>query len=182
MNDDSGNGQTVHDLVGIWSWQASTNLVIACERVCEYINVAPELGQHGISPERFRAAIHPDDRPALARSVAAAMRGKDGLCVDYRVRSTLHGTRWVRSRGRCFRSEDGRVTHLSGYLSDISPPVHAFPAKTERTGEQALIDHLTQARDLASSLDYDLLRALIDATLLETGYQIASRLGADSGL
>lgn len=177
MNDDSIDDQTVLDLVGIWNWQVSTNLVIACARVCEYINVPSELGLHGISPDRFKAAIHPEDRPGLERGVAAAIAGEDSLSVEYRLLSTLHGTRWVRSHGRCFRAENGRLTYMSGYLSDIVPPVvHPFPVKSNQAREQALVDQLTQARDLAISLDYDLLRAMIDATLLETGYQIAARL------
>ncbi|ALN72452.1 MULTISPECIES: PAS domain-containing protein [unclassified Aureimonas] len=176
MNDDSKDGAGLLDLIGIWNWQVSTNLVIACERVCEYINVPRELGQHGIALERFQAAIHPDDRSGLTRGIAAAMAGENSMTVDYRLRSILHGTRWVRSRARCFRTADGRLTYISGYLSDIAPPLRPVPDRSRKAREGSLVDHLTQARDLAASLDYDLLRALIDATLLETGYQIAARL------
>ncbi|ALN75161.1 PAS domain-containing protein [Aureimonas sp. AU20] len=176
MVNDPETDEAVRDLIGIWNWQVSSNLVIACERVCEYINVPVELGRHGMSPERFIAAIHPDDRAALDEVVKMAIEAGDSMVVEYRLRSTLHGTRRVRSQGRCFRTPAGRLTHISGYLTDIE---RSQPSKLEHEGqepERTLVDLLTKARELAASLDYGMVGALIDATLLETGFQIAARL------
>ncbi|ALN75634.1 PAS domain-containing protein [Aureimonas sp. AU20] len=178
MNDSEDN-QIVRNLVGIWNWQVSTNLVTACDQVCEYINVPPETGRHGVKPERFIAAIHPDDREQLARIVATVIAEGNSLTAEYRLMSRLHGTRWVRSIGRCFRTANGDLTHISGYLVDIDPPL-SHPLESERKEqEMALIDHLLQARDLAVSLNYKMVCALIDATLLETGYQTAAVLEAE---
>lgn len=176
MNDTRSDGEEARGLIGIWTWHLGTNLVIACDRVCEHIDVPPEQGLHGIKPERFIAAIHSADRAALVVSTRAAMDGRDTFAAEYRIRSALHGTCWVRSIGRCFRNAEGRLSHISGYLTHMDEPPSPPPEKSREELEADLVDHLIHARDLAGDLGHDMLRRLIEATLLEAAHAIAERL------
>ncbi len=166
-------------LIGIWNWHVSSNLVIACQRVCEYINVSAEAGRHGIAPERFRAAIHVDDWPLLTRRTKAAMASGDAFVAEYRLQSLIHGTRWVRSTGRCFRDARGNLTQISGYLTKIELPRNLLVDGARGEQENELVSCLIHARDLAGELGHDMLRKLIEATLLEAGHRIAARLKGD---
>ncbi|WP_019997470.1 PAS domain-containing protein [Aureimonas ureilytica] len=170
------DGEAAQGLIGIWTWHIGNNLVIACDRVCEHIDVPPEQGLHGILPERFIAAIHPDDRANLMVSTRTAMDGRNTFGAEYRILSKLHGVRWVRSTGRCFRDAQGRLTHISGYLTQIDEPSLPAPPRSAEAQEGELVDHLIQARDLAGALGHEMLRRLIEATLLEAAHAIAERL------
>ncbi len=173
----SADDKVTHELVGIWSWQVRSDLVIACAQVCEYVNVPVAQGLHGIASGRFLSAIHPDDIPKLARSIEAVFEGSEFVDVDYRVISEIHGTRWVRSSGRCFRDASGAPTHISGYLTNIEPV--ELPHDDVGSAEDLqndLVVQLVQARAIANRLGAEMVGKMIDATLLEFGHFIAKVL------
>ncbi|WP_192847126.1 PAS domain-containing protein [Aureimonas sp. AU4] len=162
------------DFLGVWTWNVATRIVVACSDVCHYADIPVEAGIHGVSSERFRAAIHPDDHDELTRRVDQALRGEDLFNAEYRLISRAYGTVWVRSTGRCFREPDGRPTHISGYLSRIDAGHTAKP--DDETVIADVVEHLMQAREAAERLSTPVLFKLISAVLLEAGYQIAALL------
>ncbi|WP_082666191.1 PAS domain-containing protein [Aureimonas sp. AU4] len=163
-----------YDFLGVWTWNVTTGIVIACSDVCRYADIPIKAGIHGVSTERFLAAIHPDDHDALARSVEQALHGDDFFVAEYRITSTEHGTVRVRSMGRCFRDPSGNPTHISGHLSRVSA---AQDVKADDDAVLAdVIEHLIDARNAAESLSTPVLFKLISAVLLEAGYHIAALL------
>jgi diguanylate cyclase (GGDEF)-like protein/PAS domain S-box-containing protein len=68
--------------------------------------------------ENWNAAIHPDDRPAIAAYEAALGRAEDAG-VEYRLRGYDGVTRWVHDGAVARRRDDG-VVEISGIVSDIT--------------------------------------------------------------
>jgi diguanylate cyclase (GGDEF)-like protein/PAS domain S-box-containing protein len=65
--------------------------------------------------------VHREDRPAMAASMAGALKGRSlSYSADYRVRTESGGWRWLRSAGQVTRrDEDGRALRMSGTVADI---------------------------------------------------------------
>lgn len=160
------------DFLGVWTWNVRTRLVVACRDVCLYADIPSENGIHGVTTERFYAAIHADDHEELDRRVDLTLQGDDLFLAEYRLVSAEYGTVWVRSTGRCFRDTAGNPTHISGYLSRITPIRDAKP--DDETVLAEVIESLTTARDAAASLSKPVLSKLISAVLLEAGFQLAN--------
>jgi diguanylate cyclase (GGDEF)-like protein len=68
--------------------------------------------------ENWNAAIHPDDRPAIAAFEALLATGRDAD-VEYRLRGYDGLTRWVHDRAVTRRRDDG-VVEISGIVSDVT--------------------------------------------------------------
>lgn len=160
------------DFLGVWTWNVATGIVVACSDICRYADIPVEAGIHGVSTERFRGAIHPDDQDELARRVDRVLQGEDVFSAEYRITSAEYGTVRVRSMGRCFRDPDGNPTHISGYLSRIA--AEGAANVDDETVLEEVAEHLMQARDAAKRLSTPVLFKLISAVLLEAGYQIAA--------
>lgn len=66
------------------------------------------------------ARIHPDDRAARARAVAAALETGAEYRVEYRTIGDDGAVRWVQSRGQALPAPDGRRTRLAGIVLDVT--------------------------------------------------------------
>ncbi|WP_182085308.1 PAS domain-containing protein [Aureimonas sp. ME7] len=166
--------EPLNDLLGVWTWNVRTGMVVACQDVCEYIDIPADIGLHGVTMDRFIAAIHPQDRTRLNRCVEDALFHHQPFVAEYRLTSTRHGTCWVRSQGHCFRDEDGNPTHISGYLTKIGEP-SALPPSEDQTYAK-VIELLMEARTLSEHVREPMLGKLISAVLVEAGFQLANVL------
>jgi diguanylate cyclase (GGDEF)-like protein/PAS domain S-box-containing protein len=64
--------------------------------------------------------VHPDDRPAMIKSLVAALKGESASWVsDYRLRTESGGWRWLHCTGQVSdRDAAGRATRMSGTVTD----------------------------------------------------------------
>jgi PAS domain S-box-containing protein len=64
--------------------------------------------------------IHPDDLARRQANLADHLAGRTpAFEIEYRVRRTEGGWRWVRARGECVRDAGGRPLRIAGSVSDI---------------------------------------------------------------
>jgi len=109
--------------VGLWSWDMLTGEGYWSPALYKNIGVSPD---RPAETEALLAAIHPDDREAMRRFNADAVRlGRMGA-IEYRVVWPDGQVRWLLSRGEMLRDEDGRVVRAVGVNIDITERRVAF--------------------------------------------------------
>jgi diguanylate cyclase (GGDEF)-like protein/PAS domain S-box-containing protein len=88
--------------------------------------------------------VHREDRPAMAASMAGALKGKNaGYSADYRVRAENGGWRWLRSMGQVTkRDENGRALRMSGTVADVDDHRRASEALRETEQRYRLLVEL----------------------------------------
>lgn len=109
----------------------------------------------GYRPEMLEQAkawaeiIHPDDVPAVAAEVDAAVAERRGFTCVYRIIHRSGELRWVREQGSAIYGEDGTALYLEGVIVD---------AGAEKQLELSLREAEAEAKDRA-----DRLHAILDA-------------------
>jgi PAS domain S-box-containing protein len=126
--------------LGIWEYEHPTDRVVwnaALPTLLGYPDGFAPAGQDG-----WLALVHPDDRPAVAARLAAALAPGDPLYeAEYRLRAAGGGWRWVHARGRVIeRDAQGRPLRSVGTLADLSEDKKARQElENERARLQTLV-------------------------------------------
>jgi len=103
---------------GVWNWDRVENRLV----------MSPELyallGRNADSDEDpasvWNAAIHPEDRKALARCFDDAARNRTPIDFEYRIIRPDGRTRWMRAMGSAAYDSLGKATRLDGISLDIT--------------------------------------------------------------
>jgi PAS domain S-box-containing protein len=104
--------------IATWTWDVVNDRVIADENLARLFGVAPNT-QGPIKD--YIAAIHPEDRPAVAAAIAAALEGpNDRYTVEYRIVREDGSSSWVSARGKVERDKQGKAKYFPGVVIDIS--------------------------------------------------------------
>jgi len=94
----------------------------------------------------FLAAVHPDDRDAVAQGFDAALASGDRFALDFRVPAQDgDGLRWMRLIGLVFRNSTGRAVRAAGTTQDVTLEIEARLAM-ERAARE-----LERARQVAEA-------------------------------
>lgn len=92
----------------------------------------------GPEAQSYAAAIHPDDLTDVVAAVDAALAGRVGWSVDYRLRRADGSDLWVQENGGGVFAETGALLYLEGIVVD-----HAL-AKAEALAAAALQGELAE--------------------------------------
>jgi diguanylate cyclase (GGDEF)-like protein/PAS domain S-box-containing protein len=68
----------------------------------------------------YEEVTHPEDRKRVRDSINAAIRSRQMIDVEYRIRRADGAVRWVWERGTAVYAVDGRCEALEGFVQDIS--------------------------------------------------------------
>ena len=107
-------------LVGTWDWDFRADKVTADPRFAALYGIDVEQAAEGVSPERFVAAIHPDDRERVFTEIAAAVSGKGPYRSEYRVPGSNGAVHWIVASGQVRLDVSGRPERFPGVAVDIS--------------------------------------------------------------
>ena len=130
--------------IGIWRWDVARRTLKWSAGVALILGL-PDVGES--EAEAWIAAIHPDDRGRVAESMLDA--GARGLIdVEYRVLRAGE-TRWLRSRGRVLRDDDGAPRYALGTVADITE-------QRQLEGRLRLADRLISAGTLAAGVAHEI--------------------------
>ena len=97
----------------------------------------------GITAAEWNSLFHPDDRIRLAQEYEEVLERKDEFHFEFRALRSNHPVRWISSRGRVIRDENGKPIRLIGIHVDITQ---------RRQAEEALHREEQQFRVLADSI------------------------------
>ena len=170
--------------IGSCSWDLRTNLVSASPRMCELYGL-PETPT--LEADRFLAAIHPEDRPALDAALSRALAERADFRADHRIRLPDGSLRWRRSHGRAVYGPDGAALALHGVVLDIDAEKQAAAIlQIDNERLEALVAERTRTLSLAAAeLGTEMRRreeaqaALIEAQKLEALGQLTGGVAHD---
>lgn len=127
-----------------------------------------------ISRYRLLKAVHPDDRHSVIFS-AQSLQPDDLFDTEFRI-SQDGEERWIRSRGRLHRSENGRIGEISGTFVDFTDRKAADNEAAQQSRELAHMMRVSMLGQLSGGLAHELTQPL---TAILSNAQ-AARLMLDS--
>lgn len=103
--------------VGAWYWDVASNKMDWSEQCKKHLALPP-----GEEPdfEKFYAAMHPDDRERIRRSIDAAFKTRQDFREEYRIINPDGSLRWIAAPGRLYTKADGSPEAMSGLTIDIT--------------------------------------------------------------
>ncbi len=115
--------------IGSWSIEVTTNEVHWSDQTFALYGRDPCEGQPSV--RECYAQIHPDDRAAVAASVAACVQGGPPAYQEFRTDPARGPVRWLLGKGALVRGEQGQPLRISGTVQDITD-AQAARAKIEQ--------------------------------------------------
>jgi PAS domain S-box-containing protein len=125
--------------MNVWDWDLERDLVECSDNARDFWGI--DVG----SAKDFLAVVHPDDHELLAEAGRAAFDGAGDYEAEYRLVDAAGQTRWVQSRGRVERGDDGQPRRLLGVTVDV------MELKSAQENTRLLAD---AGETLGASLDY----------------------------
>ncbi len=113
---------------GTWEWELDSGKNVWSEELWGLFGIPP----HSCEPSYkfWRESVVPEDRPAIDRALEESVRQGAELNLEWRVVSPDESKRWLMSRGRALKDEEGRIVRYIGVVIDIT--------ERKRTEEGAL--------------------------------------------
>ena len=165
--------------VGTWAWDLKNNRIHADKNMARIFSMSAKDAAGGPT-EKYFLKIHPNDRAAVEASKKAAMQSENGEYeTDYRLQQPDGAIRWVTSRGRLEKDENGKPARFLGVVIDI----------TERKQAEALLRQnealFSALVDLAPTgvyvVDAQFRLQQINALALPAFAQVEPKIGRDFG-
>jgi PAS domain S-box-containing protein len=100
-----------------YEWDLTTGVIV---RSPEYVNVLGATEPRTLTHQQVMEKIHPEDRAKLVEAVASHSPQKPTVDVTYRVLLPGKPPVWVKSSGRAFFDEEGRMLRVVGIVADIT--------------------------------------------------------------
>lgn len=105
--------------VGMWDWDVLTNEVIVSPELMLQIGEDPERPWTSLNDWNIR--LHPDDRDAAVQRTQDYIAGRiEEYESSFRLQHANGGYRWILSRGKLFRKDDGQPRRFIGVHVDLT--------------------------------------------------------------
>jgi two-component system sensor kinase FixL len=120
-------------------------------------NFAPD---EALSRELFLSRVHPEDRVAVDEAIERTRVSSQVFEFEYRLLRPDGQTRWLISRGRYLRNDQGRVNELIGVAIDVTAQVQANLQLRLQREELAHLSRVALMGELTASLAHELNQPL----------------------
>ena len=155
--------------LGFWSWDLGRNEVWMSPRA----RALRGYGDERLDIERLFAAVHPEDRDGLRRSLQEAASDGGQVEREYRLIRPDGEMRWISLYASAARDpEDGRV-QVQGVSIDVTPRKLADIEARRRQAEIAHLSRVTMLGELSGAVAHELNQPL---TAILSNAQAALRL------
>jgi PAS domain S-box-containing protein len=126
-----------------WRYDLPSNKIAADPQLAVFFGIEPEAAAHPLSPRRFLAAIHPDDRHRVISNIRQAITTGNDYIDEYRVRDADSQERYVMAQGRVEYDTQGNAIVFPGALIDLSDRKKTEEAlKASERHSQHILDSL----------------------------------------
>jgi hypothetical protein len=147
------------DNAGIYSWDLSTNTVVADANMARFFDLPADIVLKGLPIERFLEKIHVEDRAVVARAIHDAIITGEPYRQPYRLVHEDGTIARVMAFGQCFRDEAGTPSLYTGMAFPIPEASAEFPADT-------LLYLCRIAQDYAEGAKNDPVRELLERAVV----------------
>lgn len=135
--------------VGTWEWDPQSNAMFWSGELWNFWNLGSD-GQ-GPSHRAWIRMVHPEDRPAVERTMKEAERDGTGLDGEWRVRDSRGTERWIMVRGQPVGDVDSQSMRYFGIVMDITDRKHMEEILKE--SQQRMMDILNFLPDPTLAID-----------------------------
>ena len=131
--------------IGMWNMEVASHAIQTDARFRAIYGTTEECSDFS----RLIAVIHPDDAPAVQKSLAAAIRLEDPTpyAVEYRVVHPDGSLRWIFAKGRSSidgAGETRRVSSFNGTVADITDRKRSEDAlRASESRSRTILDSIT---------------------------------------
>lgn len=151
---------------GLWEWPVDSPTFWGSPRFWEILG-SPDHDETGTIDE-WNELLHPDDLDMLWDAVRRHLEGiGDTYSVEFRMRSRDGDYRWMDTRGKAERDDDGKTVLMSGSIRNI---------ERRKELEFSLRDQVTQRDRFLAMLSHELRNPL--GAVLNSAH-VALKLGDD---
>jgi PAS domain S-box-containing protein len=150
--------QATHD--GIWDWDFRTGVEYHSARWKEILGFGPD--ELPSVPATFFGRLHPEDRPAVERVLAAHLDQGMPYEVEARLQHKLGHYCWILSRGQAVHDDSGRTVRMVGSISDITRRKLAEKSRDENL--QLLTNIIESSVDMIFVKDRELRTVLANSS------------------
>jgi len=133
--------------LGSWEFDYATRALTCSDEAFRLGGYAPQAWTP--TPERFLAAVHPDDRARVGLFLAQMRAGAEPVALDYRLVRPNGAVRTVHQRAELLRDAAGQPITIVGTVLDVTEQ----RALEARLAHQAFHDALTGLPNRALFLD-----------------------------
>jgi PAS domain S-box-containing protein len=106
---------------GHWDWDLSSDRLFLSPRMRELYAATAITSIVSRAEFLDKASIHPEDRIRMDQAVAEHLEGRNPRYeAEFRVLQPDGQTRWLLTRGQCFRDANGRPLRMAGSVTDIT--------------------------------------------------------------
>lgn len=173
--------------ISVWDLSLETGELVADDTLPSIVGVH---SVEGWTRATILERIHPDDRPRVIEHEAEYMRpdaprdaegGTPMPPIEYRVRHPDGGVRWLSTRGRIVRGDDGRPVRMVGVTLDVTArrraeaELHASRLKVSRANReirnlttQMMLVQEAERRRIARELHDDISQRIAALEILAT--------------
>ena len=106
--------------IGTWTWDISTNLLIADEFTARMFSIDPEAAERGAAVELYLQAVLPEDQPIVEAGLSQAVQSCGYYDLEYRVRKSNGDLHWLQAKGRVEADAAGNARLFHGAIIDIT--------------------------------------------------------------
>lgn len=155
--------------VGSWEWNIVDNHLAWSDEIYRIFGLEPQ--QFAATYEAFLAAVHPDDRDLVTRSVQESLEKDILYSVDHRVVRPDGTIRFVHETAEIHRDASGTPLAMLGTVQDVT---NLRQAQRQLYQYVSIVDEnvLTSATDLEGTITY-----ASDAFCRTCGYEREELLG-----
>jgi PAS domain S-box-containing protein len=100
-----------------FEWDVTSDVVVRSPEHVKILGVTEPLR---LSHQQFLEKIHPDDRPKFMATIGGLSPDNPAGDVTYRMLVSGGGLVWLRSSGRAFFNEEGRMLRVIGMVADVT--------------------------------------------------------------
>jgi len=113
-------GRRVEALAGLgsWSWDVRSGTLTWSDQEVKVDGEPPQRDGQGF--DHFLDFLHPEDRPGVAATLAAALRGERPYEYEARSLRPGGGFAWVLTRGEVDRDDSGEPLRVFGVTQDVT--------------------------------------------------------------
>lgn len=114
---------------GLWDWDPNTNAVYYSPRLKEILGYKNHEMENTL--DAFMSHVIEEDKEKIWQALANHFKNRTHYDLEFQMRKKDGTAIWIQSRGRAIWDKNGKVIHMSGFITDLTTRKEAEQMKHE---------------------------------------------------